>query len=80
MASEVERAALEIDGVELAKAEGKENPITGMHVELTIQFLPDQEINKSDIKKFLRTKLPNHMQPKRIVVSSVKVGHRFKKA
>ena len=37
MASEVERIALQFEGVELAKADGKPNPITGQHVELTVQ-------------------------------------------
>ena len=37
MASEVERVALQFDGVELAKAEGKPNPITGQHVELNVR-------------------------------------------
>ena len=37
MASEVEKVALQFEGVELAKAEGNFNPITGQHVELTIQ-------------------------------------------
>jgi long-chain acyl-CoA synthetase len=35
MPSEVERVALQFAGVELVKAEGKPNPITGQHVELT---------------------------------------------
>ena len=37
MASEVERVALQYGYVELAKAEAKPNPITGQHVELTVQ-------------------------------------------
>ena len=37
MASEVERVALQYEHVELAKAEAKPNPITGQHVELTVQ-------------------------------------------
>ena len=37
MASEVERVALQYENIELAKAESKPNPITGQHVELTVQ-------------------------------------------
>ena len=37
MASEVERVALQYENVELVKAEAKPNPITGQHVELTVQ-------------------------------------------
>ena len=80
MASEVERVALQFDGVLLAKAEGKPNPITGQHVELTAQSAPDSEIDKSMLKAFLSGVLPNHMLPKRLKVSSVAVGHRFKRA
>jgi len=79
MASEVERVALQFDGVELAKAEGKSNPITGQHVELTVQSAPNLDVDKSKLKAFLNDFLPNHMLPKRLKVSSVSVGFRFKK-
>ncbi len=79
MASEVERAALQFKGVELAKAEGKSNPITGQHVELTAQPAPDNNIDKASLKAFLSSKLSNHMIPKRIKISMVSVGHRFKR-
>ena len=37
MASEVERVVLQYENVEFVKAEGKPNPITGQHVEVTVQ-------------------------------------------
>ena len=80
MASEVERVALEYKHVELAKAEAKPNPITGQHVELTVQPSFAHEVDKDGLKAFLSEKLPNHMVPKRLKVSSVRVGHRFKRA
>ena len=80
MASEVERVALQLSGVELAKAEGKSNPITGQHVELIVQSALDKEISKTDLKIFLNARLPNHMVPKRLKIGSVTVGHRFKRA
>lgn len=80
MASEVERAALEYKNVELAKAEAKPNPITGQHVELTVQSVSNGQVDKADLKSFLTGHLPKHMMPKRIRVASVSVGHRFKKA
>ena len=80
MASEVERVALQYDHVELAKAEAKSNPITGQHVELTVQSASNREVNKVGLKTFLGLQLPNHMMPKRIRVASVSVGHRFKRA
>jgi long-chain acyl-CoA synthetase len=79
MASEVERVALQFKGVELAKAEGKSNPITGQHVELTVQSTPNNDIDKTQLKTFLTSHLPNHMFPKRVKISSVAVGHRFKR-
>jgi long-chain acyl-CoA synthetase len=79
MASEVERVALQFEGVELAKSEGKSNPITGQHVELTVQPAADKNVDKASLKSFLSSKLPNHMLPKRLKVSSISVGHRFKR-
>ena len=79
MASEVERVALEYNHVELAKAEAKPNPITGQHVELTIQSAAHHEVDKAGLKRFLNEQLPNHMMPKRIRIASVSVGHRFKR-
>jgi acyl-CoA synthetase (AMP-forming)/AMP-acid ligase II len=80
MASEVERVALQFEKVELAKAEAKPNPITGQHVELTVQSAPESELDKVDLKTFLANQLPNHMMPKRIKIAFVSVGHRFKRA
>ncbi len=78
MASEVERVALQFDGVELAKAEGNHNPITGQHVELTVQSAPNTDVDKDKLKAFLKDTLPAHMLPKRLKVSSTVIGHRFK--
>jgi len=80
MASEVERIALQYNGVELAKAEGKSNPITGQHVELMVQLVSKAKVNKKDLKVFLNNKLSNHMVPKRLKIGNVAVGHRFKKS
>ena len=79
MASEVERVALQYENVELVKAEAKPNPITGQHVELTVQSAKNNEVDKAGLKTFLTEHLPSHMMPKRIKVSYVSVGHRFKK-
>ena len=80
MASEVERVALQYEHVELAKAEAKPNPVTGQHVELTVQSTSRDEVDKGSLKAFLAEQLPDHMMPKRIKVATVSVGHRFKKA
>ncbi len=80
MASEVERVTLEFEGIELAKAEGKPNPITGEHVELTVQPASNTQINKNQLKEYLKKNLANHMTPKRINISQISVGHRFKRS
>jgi long-chain acyl-CoA synthetase len=80
MASEVERVALQYEYVEFAKVEAKPNPITGQHVELTVQSTANIEVDKVGMKTFLASLLPNHMMPKRIRVASTSVGHRFKRA
>jgi len=79
MASDVEKVALSFSDVELVKVEGKPNPITGQHVELTVQPSKDKSIDKKELKSFLSSSLANHMLPKRIKFSQIIVGHRFKK-
>jgi len=79
MASEVERVALQFEGIELAKAKGSPNPITGHHVELTVQPAINVDVDKKVFKEFLSINLLNHMLPKRLHFSRVEVGHRFKK-
>lgn len=80
MVSEIENAALQFEGVKFAKADGKTNPITGQHVELTVQLEANKHIDKAQLKVFLRSVLPAHMLPRRIKFSSVIIGHRFKRA
>ena len=79
MASEVEKVALQFEGVEVAKAEGNFNPITGQHVELTIQSSPNIDFDKAKLGAFLKMLLPSHMLPKRLKVSTSFVSHRFKR-
>ena len=79
MASEVERVALEYPNIELVKAFAKPNPITGQHVELTVQPTQYAKIETNLFSDFLKSRLQSHMVPKRIRVENVAVGHRFKK-
>jgi acyl-CoA synthetase (AMP-forming)/AMP-acid ligase II len=79
MASEVERIALNFPNVALVKATPKKNPITGQHVELTVQPNVDGAVDKDLLMYFLKEQLQAHMVPKRIRIESVTVGHRFKK-
>jgi acyl-CoA synthetase (AMP-forming)/AMP-acid ligase II len=80
MASEVERIALNFPNVSLVKVTPKQNPITGQHVELTVQPTTEGAIDKDLLMAFLKEKLQTHMVPKRIRIESVSVGHRFKRS
>jgi long-chain acyl-CoA synthetase len=80
MASEVERLALMYPNVSLVKAIPKQNPITGQHVELSVQTLDDRSFDKVAFTEYLKGKLQPHMMPKRISVGAIAVGHRFKRA
>ena len=80
MPSDVESISLMFDGVEFAKAEGRSNPITGEHVEITVQPKNKAVIDKDELKSFLKSKLPNHMIPKRITIGTIEIGHRFKRS
>lgn len=80
MASEVERVALEYPGVSLVKAVGRPNPISGQHVEMTVQMAEGAEGDAKALGKFLASRLPTHMLPRRIRFESVAVGHRFKRS
>ena len=83
MASEVESVALTYSDVSLAKAVGRDNPITGQHVELLIQTEKDTDRDYFDTAKFkiyLRSKLQRHMVPMSIKVNSdINISHRFKR-
>jgi acyl-CoA synthetase (AMP-forming)/AMP-acid ligase II len=80
MASEIERVALAFPNVYLVQAIAKQNPITGQHVELSVQPSTEGAVDKQLLLTFLKQKLQPHMVPKRIRLESVAVGHRFKKA
>jgi acyl-CoA synthetase (AMP-forming)/AMP-acid ligase II len=80
MASEIERVALEFPNIYLVQVTAKQNPITGQHVELSVQPTTEGAVDKHLLLNFLKEKLQPHMIPKRIRLESVAVGHRFKKA
>lgn len=78
MASDIESVALEFEGIKLAKVEGKLNPITGQHVELTIQTIDGCDFKKIEFQKFLTSKLPKYMIPMKLKVEMININHRFK--
>jgi long-chain acyl-CoA synthetase len=80
MAAEVERVALIFPGVSLVKATARDNPITGQHVELSVEANNEGAVDKKELMAFMKGRLAPHMVPKRIRLGSVAVGHRFKKS
>jgi len=80
MASEVENVALMYPHVSLVQAVGRNNPITGQHLELTVQADDAVEFNKDEFQNYLTNNLQSHMVPRRVKVGQVSVGHRFKKS
>lgn len=79
MPSEVERVILEFPQIEFVKVEGCTNPITGQHVEISIQVKNAETFEVSKLRTFLSDSLPVHMQPRRIKLDTVRIGHRFKR-
>lgn len=80
MASEVERVVLQYPEVSLVKASAKNNPITGQHVEISVQPVGGGSLDKQLLMNYLRDNLQPHMMPKRVVIQDVVVGHRFKRS
>lgn len=78
--SEVERVALEHPDVVHADARGADNPITGQHVELTVQLRTGATADKAALRRLFRERLPEAKRPHRIRIGEVAVGHRFKRA
>lgn len=76
--SEIEKVAMLYPNIKFAKAIGRANPITGQHVELTIQPEEGEVIEKSSLFDFLSQNLQKHMVPKRILIDQVKINHRYK--
>ncbi len=80
MAADVERVALQHPGVAMVKVTAKTNPITGQHVEITVEPSGRDGFDLGAFKQHMQTHLQAHMQPKRYRVDSITYGHRFKKA
>ena len=80
MASEVERVALKYPGVSLVKAIAKSNPITGQHVELSVQPVSDGAVDKDALTAFLagRAATGHGARGRDRDHRALQVGHRFK--
>ena len=79
MPAEVERIALQFPPVAFATAYGRNNPITGQHVELTVQARNGVELKLAELRAYLAERLQPHMLPRRVRIDAITIGHRFKK-
>lgn len=83
MAADVESVALDYPNIKLAKAIGKENPITGQHVELLIEthnISDGKSFDAEQFKSYLCKALARHMRPLSIKINEgIEVSHRLKR-
>ena len=75
---EVERVALLYPDVLRAKAVGVENPITGQHIEVTVEPREGAIIDRRAVMTHFRAHLQKQLAPHRVIVGKVPVSHRFK--
>ena len=79
MASEVERVALGFQGVEFVKVYSVPNPITGEHAEIDLQINGEIDFDTTLFRLYLIDNLRPHMVPRRIRLTRIEIGHRFKR-
>lgn len=79
MPSDVEKVALDFEGVLFVKVYGRNNPISGQHCEIIVQPKERGEFKLDKYKDFLARNLQAHMRPKRIKLGNINIGHRYKK-
>ena len=75
---EVERVALLYPDVLRAKAVGVPNPITGQHIEVTVEPKDGATLDRKAVMMHFRSHLQKQLSPHRVIVGKVPVSHRFK--
>ena len=76
---EVERVALLHPDVLRAKVIGVSNPITGQHIEVTVEPREGAELDRRAMMAHFRSHLQTQLSPHRGTNGKVEVSHRFKK-
>jgi acyl-coenzyme A synthetase/AMP-(fatty) acid ligase len=76
---EVERVALLHPDVLRAKVIGVSNPITGQHIEVTVEPREGAELDRRAMMAHFRSHLQKQLSPHRVTIGKVEVSHRFKK-
>ena len=81
MPSVVEAVCMQFDFVKGVKVFGKNNPITGQHVELIVELTSgcDPIIYKKILLLEMKKLLPKYMIPSKVTIDSLKISHRMKK-
>jgi long-chain acyl-CoA synthetase len=75
---EVERVALLHPDVLRAKVTGVPNPITGQHIEVTVEPREGAMLDRRVMMAHFRSHLQKQLSPARVTIGSVAVSHRFK--
>jgi acyl-CoA synthetase (AMP-forming)/AMP-acid ligase II len=75
---EVERVALLHPDVLRAKAVGVPNPITGQHIEVTVEPKEGVTLDRRAVMAHFRAHIQKQLSPHRVIVGKVPVSHRFK--
>jgi long-chain acyl-CoA synthetase len=75
---EVERVALLHPDVLRAKVTGVPNPITGQHIEVTVEPREGAMLDRRVMMAHFRSHLQKQLSPAKVTIGSVAVSHRFK--
>ena len=76
---EVERVALFHPDVLRAKVIGVPNPITGQHIEVTVEPREGASLDRRTMMTHFRSHLQKQLSPHKVTIGTVEVSHRFKK-
>ena len=76
---EVERVALLHPDVLRAKVIGVPNPITGQHIEVTVEPREGASLDRRTMMTHFRSHLQKQLSPHKVTIGTVEVSHRFKK-
>lgn len=78
--SDVDDALMKHSEVLFAKSRRKSNPITGNHVESSVELVENSALSSNHLSEFLSQNLPRHMVPSKIKLERVEINHRMKKS
>lgn len=75
---EIERVALMHPEVLRARVVGVSNPITGQHIEVTVEPREGSTLDRRAMMAHFRAHLQKQLSPHRVMIDKVAVSHRFK--